>query len=250
MITRLDIAPARYGRWPSAPAVTITRVRWSGRDGVELRAADLPAHALVRIFTDRTQLGPCAGLLDGKSIVIDTTELDVLARVTKAWRELRGEWPAYVRGFRAPGYGGRSSVRHRAGEWEPEKLANQDGWRDGELTFRAAEPQQGETLGPLPIVVVLENALGERLGVAVRTPRGCCVTLVRGSLVVSSPWPGATRHFETIAKLLVSAATGDSDSLACLESSAEFDPLSACLLEVCDKAFVASVLRTQIAGAL
>jgi hypothetical protein len=149
--------------------------------------------------------------------------------------------PAYVAAFFAPGYGSRTARRYRAGSWTPQVLPAPTCWREGELEFVARCASSQERLGPLSVDVVIENGLGERVALALKWMTDSCITLVRGCLTVSAPWPREIHDFEGIARLLLTSTRHDRDghALGHLDAAAEFDVYSATLLEVCDEAFLA-----------
>lgn len=171
--------------------------------------------------------------------VDDEIVYEQLARVAASWRQRRVQWPGYVNAMRAPGYGSRRAIRYPAGRWDGEVLDSDKQWRPGEREFRAFAGPSGETFGPLEVGAVLENRLGERVGLALRWRNHLCVTVVRALLVVSAPWPRQMHDFESLATLLMmnSYQPGD-DSLGYLDAAAEFDRFSASLLEACDEDFV------------
>lgn len=248
MSRRLDTRD-RYGQGADKPLpVALTRIRVGDRDGIELMLSDAPDHAVVRIVGERAQLGPNRWLLrPSHHIAVSTGALPQLAQVAATWRQRRLQWPGYVNGMRAPGYGSRRAMRYPAGRWDGEVVDSDKQWRPGEREFRALAAPSGEAFGPLEVGVVMENLLGERVGLALRFLNNSCVTVVRTLLVVSDPWPRQTRDFESLATLLVtnSYQPGD-DSLGYLDAAAEFDRFSAGLLEACDEPLVAKQLLAAV----
>jgi hypothetical protein len=236
-ITRLGWG-ARFEAGPSTPpAVQVTRVLQGGREGNDFRLADDPKVALVRIVGSRAQLGPCAGVIGGgapeATLDVETDEFPVLAGLARTWRERRIEWAGHVLGSRGvAGIYRQPALRYRAGSWKPDKLEDSQDWHAGETTYHAQSPVDSESFGPARVELVLQNKCGERVGIVVRAGADRCVTLVRGSMVISRRWPASTDDFSHVARLLVSASSdGQHAGLAQLEEATEFDSFTAAVLE-------------------
>ncbi len=237
-VTRLGW-DARFEAGPSRPsAVQVTSVLQAGREGNDFRLADDPKVALVRIVGSRVQLGPCAGVIAGgdpeATLDVETEELPVLAGLGRTWRERRIEWAGHVLGSRGvAGMYRQPALRYRAGSWKPEKLEDIHAWHEGETTYRVQPPADGESFGPERVAHELQNGRCERVGVVVRAGADRCVTLVRGSMVISRRWPASTDDFSHVARLLVSAASdGQHTGLAhLLKGATEFDSFTVAVLE-------------------
>lgn len=227
----------RFAEGPcEPPAVKVTQIRSAGCAGVDLRLANDPELGLVRIVGARAQLGPCAGLLGGHSpelaLDVDVHELPVLARIASTWSERRIEWAGHVLGTRGVmGMYRFPARRYSGGSWRPETI-DRLAWREGELGY-VALPVDGESFGACPIEIALGNRVGERLGVVLRAGADRCVTLTRGSMIISRRWPETREDFVQVAQLLVSAVSQHRDGhLAHLDDdTVEFDADTIALLE-------------------
>jgi hypothetical protein len=229
----------RFEAGPSRPpAVQVTSVLQAGREGNDFRLADDPKVALVRIVGSSVQLGPCEGVIGGRgpeaTLDVETDELPILAGLARTWRERRIEWAGNVLGSRGvAGMYRQPALRYRAGSWKPEKLEDIQAWHDGETSYHAQTPVDGESFGPVRVELELQSKRGERVGVVVRAGADRCVTLVRGSMVISRRWPASTHDFSHVARLLVSAASdGRHTGLAhLLKGATEFESFTVAVLE-------------------
>ena len=227
------ISDSRYESGPrEPPAVSVIPLRQGGHDGHDLRLADDPGRALVRLVGKRAQLGPCKGLLGDGRPNVDAEELSLLAVLSKVWREHRIDWGAHVLGSRARMWP-RVAYRHRPGSWKAERLKDPGDWEEGETTYRVASATGRGRFGPVPIELALESCLGVCVGVVVRTPSDLCVTLARGSFVIFRQWPRQTADFASLARLLVSATmeARDVGLEPMREEAVEYDPFGAFVLE-------------------
>jgi hypothetical protein len=231
----------RFGPAPREPPwVAVVDVRRGRIHGREYRLRGNEKHAVVRVGGDRITLGPNEGMLyndgDGPSIELDRKELRELARIGEAWSEHRVGWVALSAGGFHLGI--VKPRRYRPRTWSGTTIGDAAQMRRGESNFGPVEPATGEKFAGHPVEHAIANGCRERVGVVIRMASGKCLTLVRGSMVISARWPRRTSDLREIGSLLVQQYTddtwnpGDPGPLAHLGSdAAEIDALGLELLQ-------------------
>jgi hypothetical protein len=231
----------RFGPAPREPQwVVVADVRRGRTHGREYRLHRNEKHAVVRLVGTQITLGPNEGMLyddgEGPSIQLDRKELLELARIGEAWSKNRVGWAALSAG------GFHFAVvkprRHPPGRWTGTTIGDAAHMRRGESSFGPVKPSAGEQVAAHPVEQAIANGCGERVGVVIRTATGKCLTLVRGSMVVSARWPRSGVNLREVASLLITGYTddvwdpGDPGPLAHLGSdAAEIDALGLVVLQ-------------------